>query len=141
MAAVLMIQAGEVRAAGGAADVEAGDLAVRLRRRAVGGRRRRGRGAVLEPLLDGGVPEVLDLVVGAPRQPGSDLRPPGMYAGLVDFTVKQTVEMFLSEKKSCVHLHNICRCQQHAASDMQMMHGCYIYTRLKKKSREVEDNK
>ena len=31
-----------------------------------------------ELLLDGGVPEVLDLVVGAPRQPGSDLRPPGM---------------------------------------------------------------
>ena len=76
----LTIQASEVRAAGGAADVEAGDLAViRLRRRAVSGRRRRrGRGAVLDPLLDGGVPEVLDLVVGAPRQPGSDLRPPGM---------------------------------------------------------------
>jgi hypothetical protein len=78
-AVLMMIQAGEVRAARGAADVDAGDdLAGRLRRRAVGGRRRRGRGAVLEPLLDGGVPEVLDLVVGAPRQPGSDLRPPGM---------------------------------------------------------------
>ena len=40
-------------------------------------------------------------------------------AGLVDFTVKQTVEMFLSEKKSRVHLHifvRVNKCQLHAAS-------------------------